>query len=89
MAEFDNGKIGKTVCYKKENYMTKGWCRTVNWRQDGENVGETSDWGICSESCKYLKDIAKGSSGTVYKVCKLSLSSTLNLFAGLFIIFEL
>ena len=66
MAEFDNGKIGKTVCYKKENYMTKGWCRTLYWRKESD--GTSSDWGICSESCKYLKDIAKGSSGTVYKV---------------------
>ena len=72
--------VGKTVCYKKDNYMTNGWCRTLNWKEESDR-GETSDWGICSESCKYLKDIAKGSSGTDYKVRKLSLSSTLKLFA--------
>ena len=74
LADFGYGNIGKTVCYQKENYMTKGWCRTHNW-------GKESDWGICSESCKYLKDIAEGSFGIGYKVCKLSLSSSFDVIS--------
>ena len=44
------------TCYKKENYMIKGWCKTLGWEQF--KIG----WGICSESCKYLKDIVTGTS---------------------------
>ena len=54
-------RIEKSICYKKENYMKKGWCRTLDWKF-------THGWGICSESCNYLKDVSEGLSGTVFKV---------------------
>ena len=49
------------ICYKKENLLIKGWCKTYNWQQQG-------GWGICSESCKYLKYVVEGTSGGYSKV---------------------
>ena len=46
----------KLICYKEENYMGNGWCKTMGWEQG------KGGWGICSESCKYLKNEAKSTS---------------------------
>ena len=39
----------KLICYNKENIFKNGWCYTID--------GVSSErWGICSESCKYMKN---------------------------------
>ena len=40
----------KIICYKEEDIWINGWCNT-----DGVNYAGTKGWGICSESCKFLK----------------------------------
>ena len=47
-------KFKKMVCYKEEYYMSSGWCKTIGW-----DVGK-GGWGMCSESCKYLKNKPTG-----------------------------
>ena len=44
-------KSEKIICYKEEDILTKGWCNTI-----GLNAGGLRGWGICSESCKFLKN---------------------------------
>ena len=34
--------------------MSSGWCTTIGW-----DVGK-GGWGMCSESCKYLKNKLTG-----------------------------
>ena len=38
------------ICYKEEDILLNGWCNT-----NGFNTGGLRGWGICSESCKFLK----------------------------------
>ena len=38
------------ICYKEEDILINGWCNT-----NGFNTGGLTGWGICSESCKFLK----------------------------------
>ena len=40
----------KIICYKEEAILRNGWCNT-----NGFNNGGAHGWGICSESCKFLK----------------------------------
>ena len=40
--------LDEIICYKGENIFKNGWCYTRGWKNSG-------GWGICSESCKYLK----------------------------------
>ena len=56
-----SNKIEYKICYKKEYFLTKGWCRPVDWKSD-------DGWGICSESCKYLKNFVDTTSGDFEKV---------------------
>ena len=49
------------ICYKKDNFLTKGWCRPLDWKAN-------ENWGICSESCKYLKNFFDKKSADYKKV---------------------
>ena len=53
-------KFEKMVCYKKEYYMSSGWCKTYGWNIVGYDGNPVGGWGICSESCKYLKNEITG-----------------------------
>ena len=59
-----------TICYKVEDILSNGWCKT-----SGLNTGGRTGWGVCSESCKFLKN--KGykelSSEDFNKVCTYSM----------------
>ena len=60
-------EITFTACYKKEYFLTKGWCRPIGWDQRKKGSKEKS-WGICSESCKYLKNYVDTTSADYGKV---------------------
>ena len=38
------------ICYKEENFFENGWCTL-----DSYSAGVS--WGICSESCKHIKNL--------------------------------
>ena len=72
-------KTTYTYCYKKEHFLTKGWCRPIDWQHNDGDGG----WGICTESCKYLKNFVDTTSAVnkkaVQKVGKNTVNSIFNL----------
>ena len=51
------------ICYRKEDFYTNGWCHT-EWNNNDRG------WGICSESCKYIKNlVALEADDYLNKVC--------------------
>ena len=65
----------KIICYKEEDILRNGWCKTR-----GLNTGGSTGWGVCSESCKFIKNkaVRELSSQDFNKVCTYSMP--INLF---------
>ena len=42
------------VCYKEEDYMINGWCKTKIGNLEKQGEYKKEGWGICSDSCKFV-----------------------------------
>ena len=54
------------ICYKDKVILRNGWCKT-----SGLNTGKRDGWGVCSESCKFIKNkvVRERTSEDFNKVC--------------------